>query len=186
MPPELRNIISDARDDIWLFLRQEQPKIVKLQSDKFFQDLEQALEIFSAQNDDRSAQSASIVSLKNHKIKVKKTQSERVEPQTKYASLVTNEYPKSTDCQQSLNDNHKLSQLNRSVELRNRRRSPEAVFNLLDHFAIAWERATDSKPRRVSGHKTPFVEAAKLFLNLAGINKPETYLRQFLTQLENE
>ena len=185
MPPELRDIISEARDDIWLFLRQEQPKIVKLQSDKFFQDLEQALDIFSTQSTDRSALEASIVSLKNHKIRVKETQSERIQPQAKYESLVTKEAPKSSDCQKSLNDNHKLSQLNSSLELRNRRRSPEAVFNLLDHFAVAWENATDSKPRRVSGHKTPFVEAAKVFLNLAGINKPETYLRQFLTQLEN-
>lgn len=185
MPPELRDIISEARDDIWLFLRQEQPKIVKQQSDKFFQDLEQALEIFNTQCPERSARKTAIISLKSHKIRLKETQTERVQPQAKHASLANDKSPKSFDRHQSLNDNHKLSQLNTNLELRNRRHSPEAVLNLLDHFGLAWERATDSKPRRISGHKTPFVEAAKVFLNLAGINKPETYLRQFLTQLEN-
>ena len=186
MPPEMRDIISEARDDIWLFLRQEQPKIIKQQSDKFFEDLEQALGIFNNQSKDSSAREAPIVSLKKHKISVGYPQSEQVQTQKKYTRRVTEKPSQSSDRQQSLNDNHKLFQSNKSLDSITRRRSPKAIYDLLDHFALAWERATDSKPRRISGHKTPFVEAAKNFLNLAGINKPEIYLRQFLTQLENE
>ena len=40
MNSEMRSIVSEIRDEIWLFLRQEQPKIIKHESDIFFQDLE--------------------------------------------------------------------------------------------------------------------------------------------------
>ena len=186
MPSDMRGILTEARDEIWLFLRKEQPKIVKLQSDRFFQDLEQALELFNFNLPDIARNQNKIVSIKNYGGEQKDLQPKSARAQPEYVDLLKIRRLHSSDCQQSIIDDEALPLMNTYIGSRTPRRSPDAILKLIDDFARAWEKATDNKPRRISGHKTPFVEAAKIFLSVAGISRPELFLRQFLTKLESQ
>ena len=185
MTLEMRDILLESREEIWLFLRQEQPKIVKIQSDKFFQDLENALEIYNRNIFNTSPKRSVTISVGNNRSAKNQSTVKAVQSEKNYTNIVVKSSRQSSDFQQIVNDNQAQLKFNANTGIRKRQLAPETVLKLIDDFGVAWEKATEIKPRRISGHKTPFVEAAKVFLNIAGINKPEPYLRQFLKKLEN-
>ena len=60
-----------------------------------------------------------------------------------------------------------------------------AIDDLLRHFGLIWLEATESSPQRLKGHKTPFVEAAEIVLELADIKNPEPHIRRLFSSIKS-
>jgi len=59
-----------------------------------------------------------------------------------------------------------------------------AIDNFLSDFCLIWFEATGHPPKRLKGHKTPFIEAAEIALELAGIFNPEPHLKRLMVSIE--
>ena len=59
-----------------------------------------------------------------------------------------------------------------------------AIDNFLSDFCLIWIEATGHPPERLKGHKTPFIEAAEIALELAGIFNPEPHLKRLMLSIE--
>jgi hypothetical protein len=59
-----------------------------------------------------------------------------------------------------------------------------AIDNFLSDFCLIWFEATGRPPERLKGHKTPFIEAGEIALELAGIFNPEPHLKRLMLSIE--
>jgi|GEM_PF-827248 len=92
---------------------------------------------------------------------------------------------------------HPLDTINEGADVANAHKMPKqpspkggrpknfAIDNFLSNFCLIWFEATGHTPKRIKGHKTPFIEAAEIALELAGILKSEPHLKRLMSSLEN-